>query len=315
MTALYNPKIIQPKSVNNKWYHFIGLLFIMLNYIRHQSRGYKTPRTFSVNQIGLVIDYDFKVVERWAEYLFSYTNEKNFFKNKVVLELGPGADLGTGLILLAMGVKRYIAFDVNELAKSAPVELYSRLFDRLKDKYPNYDADYFKLQLNKCYKGKDSVINYIVDKNFEVSKIKDKIDIVFSQAAFEHFADVEKTLKQLSNVVEAGGILVTEIDLKTHTRWIKDKDPLNIYRYNESFWKFFSFKGSPNRVRAFEYKELLEKNGWFDIEIAPITILEEEYLEKVRPLLNKQFREMNSSEMKMLSIMLMTKKGNFTGIF
>ena len=303
-----NPKIVYPKSIKNTPYHFTGLLFIMLNYIRHKLTGYNTPRTFSIEQIDQAINYDFKVAETWLQYLDHYTDQQDFFKDKVILELGPGADLGISLILLAMGVKKYIEFDVNQLDRSTPAEFYEKLLNILKNKYPNIDIPYLKEQLDGCRSGPGDRIKYIVDKNFTMSQVEDKVDIVFSQAAFEHFTDVEKTFRELSNLVKEGGTLVAEIDLKTHTRWIKDRDPLNIYRYNEFFWELFNFKGSPNRVRTFKYKELLEKNGWVDIEIAPLTILEEKYLEKIMPSLSKNFKEMPSSEMKMLSIILMAKK-------
>lgn len=295
--------------MKNWHFHFLGGGILILSYIKNILFGYKTPRTFSVYQINRSVDYDFRVAEQWIKYLSAYLKQEDFLKNKVVLELGPGPDLGIGLILLAAGAKKYIALDVNKLATSTPLEIYNKLFERIKkNKYPNCNIDYLEEQLDKCYKREDCAMSYIVDKDFEIAKVKDKIDIVFSQATFEHFANVNKTLRELSNVVKPGGVLVTEIDLKTHSRWIRDRDPLNIYRYSDFFWNLFKFKSSPNRVRSFEYKGILEKNGWFDIEIEPLEILKEKYLHKVKPLLNKKFREIDSSEMGMLSIMLMAKK-------
>lgn len=301
-------RIVKPKYVENIQYYFIGAVLIILNYVRHSLFGYKTPRTFLINEIDRSINYDFKVVDEWNEYLCSYSREISPLKNKVILELGPGPDLGIGLILLALGVKKYIALDVNELAKSVPFEFYGKLFERLKDRYPDCDIEYLKEQLGKCYKREDAAISYIVDKNFEVSKITDKVDIIFSQAAFEHFTNGKKTFWEISSVVNQGGYLITVIDLKTHTGWIRDRDPLNIYRYSDFFWNLFKFKGSPNRIRAFEYKNMLEKNEWLDIKIEPLTILEEGYLKKVKLSLNTKFRNMDSSEMKMLTIMLMARK-------
>ncbi len=286
------------------------MVILILNYIRHRLSGYKTPRTFPIEQINRAVDYDFRVAEEWLKFLSDYSKQEDFLKDKVVLELGPGPDLGTGLILLGAGAKKYVALDINELATSVPSELYNKLFERIKDRFPNSDIDYLKEQLNKCYERKDCRINYIVDRNFNISNIGDKIDIVFSQAAFEHFTDVEKTLRELGDVVKVGGVLVTEIDLKTHSRWIRDRDPLNIYRYGDFFWNLFRFGGSPNRVRAFEYRKLLEENDWFDIQIIPMNVLEDEYVSKVKPTLYKRFRNINHSEIKMLSIMLMAKKGN-----
>jgi hypothetical protein len=90
---------IKPKNIRNMQYHLIGAAFIIINYIRYSLFGYKSPRIFSINQFDRVIDHDFRVVEEWMEYLYKYTKEKEPLQNKVILELGPGPDLGIALIL------------------------------------------------------------------------------------------------------------------------------------------------------------------------------------------------------------------------
>jgi len=124
-----------PKNVKNTQYYFIGVAFRVLNCIRYALFGYRTSRTFSINQFERAIEYDFRVVENWIKYLCKYSIKSNPLKGRVVLELGVGADLGTGLILLAMGVKKYIAMDVHELAKSTPLQFYDKLFITLKSNF------------------------------------------------------------------------------------------------------------------------------------------------------------------------------------
>ncbi|NUO09654.1 MAG: methyltransferase domain-containing protein [Candidatus Brocadia sp.] len=295
-------------NFKNFLYHYTGTVFLILNCIRHKLFGYRTPRPFSIKEIERSINYDFSIVDNWMDTLHCYTKEKNLIKDKVVLELGPGQDLGTGLILLAIGIQKYIALDVNELAHATLFEFYNKLYEQIKNRYANSDIEYLKEQLIKCYNNENSNLSYIVDKNFEFTKIKNKIDIVFSHAAFEHFSDIEKTIKELSSVVKPGGYLIAEIDLHTHTRWIERKDPLNIYRYSDFLWNLFKFKGSPNRIRPFEYKNILENNGWTSIKIAPFAILEEEYFKNVLHSLNHKFRHMDPQEMRLRAIMLMAKK-------
>ena len=132
-------KTIVPKDVKNNFYHLVGAAFIILNFIRHNVQGYKTPRPFSVYDVERVVAYDFAVVEKWLKAIKDYSNDSFSIRDKVILELGPGADLGVGLILLAMGAKKYIALDVNDLAFSAPKELYKSLFSRLMDHFPELD--------------------------------------------------------------------------------------------------------------------------------------------------------------------------------
>jgi SAM-dependent methyltransferase len=301
-------KITNPKDIKNTRYHFIGAILIILNRIRHGLFGYKTPRPFSASQIERSVNYDFKLVEEWMQYVQQYVQKEDFLCNKTILELGPGPDLGTGLILLSKGARKYFALDINNLAMTGTQALYGKLFEKLEKEYPSCNLVYLKDQLKKRHNKENSAINYIVDKDFGMEQINDAVDIVFSQAAFEHFVDVEKTIKELNKVVKPGGILIAEVDLKTHTRWIRDRDPLNIYRYNKAFWKIFSFKGSPNRLRTFEYKKILESNGWIDVKVVPLNVVEDKYLGRIQPKLSRKFKDMDSSEMKMLSIMLMAKK-------
>ena len=300
--------IVKPNHVKNKQYYLIGVILIILNYFRHTLFGYKTPRTFSNEEIERSIEYDFNVVNGWLQYLPNDVDYKYFLEHKIILELGPGPDLGVGLILLAMGIKKYIALDVNELAMQVPDSFYDTLFIRIKKRFNKCDVDYLKRQLKFCLNNEESNLNYLVDKDFNISKIKLKVDLVLSQAVFEHFSNVEETIRNLSKIVNSGGLLVAEVDLKTHTRWIRDKDPLNIYRYSPFFWNLMKFKGSPNRVRSFEYEKILEKNGWTNIKVIPIKVLDKVNLKKVMPTLNRKYRYQKESEMGLLSFILIAQK-------
>jgi len=128
-----------------------------------------------------------------------------------------------------------------------------------------------------------------------------------SQAVFEHFDIVERTVSQLSNIVHSGTILGAEIDLRTHTRWIRDVDPLNIYRYGDPIYSLFRFHGSPNRIRSFEYKDYFEKQGWTKVNIIPLTRLEREYVAQINDRLSEKFRD-PANQMEYLSIMICATK-------
>jgi ubiquinone/menaquinone biosynthesis C-methylase UbiE len=163
-------------------------------------------------------------------------------------------------------------------------------------------------QLEKINNNHPSDLNYVVNCNFNLllSFEPNTIDIVFSQAAFEHFANVEDTVKQLSIVCKPNAIIIAEIDLQTHSRWIREKDPNNIYRYNAFIYKLLSAKATPNRIRPYMYYELFKNYGWYDIKIIPLSNIDE----KKRPpdrYLNKKFRD-SKNEMSYLSIIFLAKK-------
>src|SRR5690606_32776454 len=109
-------------------------------------------------------------------------------------------------------------------------------------------------------------------------------------SAFEHFADVDRSFAQLAPLVTDRAHLASEIDLQTHTRWIRDADPLNIYRYRRRLYTSFGFSGIPNRIRPDEYLEILERHGWCDLRVYPRRVLEAGYVSAVEPSLDPRFR-------------------------
>jgi len=300
-------KEVNPKDARNTLYRVIGALIIALNYFRHKIMGYRTPRTFSAAKIQHSVDYDLRIADDYLKYLTAYSRNNNFIYNKIVLELGPGPDLGVGLALLAAGAKKYIAFDAHNLSNNTPVEFYDYLVNSLEKRTPSCNTPYLKDCLN-CIQRDDNPIRYITDSMFDISKVEDEIDIVVSNAAFEHFIDTRKTVQQLSQLVKKDGVLAISIDLKTHSAWIRDRDPLNIYRYSESFWNTFRFDGSPNRLRAYEYKMILEELGWKNIKIVPSIVLDLGYLMKVQSTLNKRFSVLPPEEMQILSVAIMATR-------
>ena len=258
------------------FFYLTGIGFLALANAKYILRGYATPKTFPSSEIERCIAYDIQVVDKWLQHLVKYTHDNNYFAGKNVLELGPGSDLGIGIYLLSLGVAKYNACDVTDLEKTTSDKFYQCFFERLKIMNIPGDIVYLKDELHKAKNGNGSNINYVVRKDFNfVSALgSNTIDLVFSQAAFEHFDDIDATVAQLSAVCKPGAVIVAVIDLKTHSRWIRDKDPNNIYRYGEGIYKAFWCRGFPNRIRPFQYRKTFEHHGWEDITISPLKMLD-----------------------------------------
>jgi len=282
-----------------------GVIILALNKIKHSIQGYTSPRTFPINEIARAVEYDYSVVALWKYFLNDYRGESYSIENKTILELGPGADLGVGLILLSIGANKYNSLDINNLVETVPDELYEHLFEVMgQQDNIKRQADDLARQLELTKSNTNEELNYVCDPTFNIGRFKDEdIDLVLSNAAFEHFDDIQTTLSQLSDILKPGGTLLAEIDLSTHTRWIRDKDPLNIYRYSPFYYNMMKFSGTPNRIRPNQYAEYLDKNGWTNIKLIPYRTLEMSYVEHVQPNLDKSFRSAKST-MKTLSFIL-----------
>jgi SAM-dependent methyltransferase len=263
--------------MRNAFLYAAGLVFLTLAKAKNVLRGYTSPKTFELSDAERCIAYDLKVVDEWLSYLKAYTGTDGSVRDQRVLELGPGSDLGVGVYLLAKGAAAYNACDVNDLMSSVPPSFYAALIERIGAREGAAATASLGDEIKGARAGEPSRLRLAVREDFDLAAAfgANSIDLVFSQAAFEHFDDVVKTVRQLSDVCKPGAIIVAEIDLKTHSRWIRDKDPNNIYRYSEGVYGIFRFRGTPNRVRPYRYREIFEAHGWTEVSITPIERLRE----------------------------------------
>ena len=291
-------------NIKNSVLFVVGFLLLIFSKIKVCLQGYKDPKPFGVDDIDRSIEYDLLVVDHWLVNLERYCGLSDI-SGKQVMELGPGSDLGVGIKLLALGASKYNACDVNPLIKTTPMSFYEQLFKRLKSE--SYEVDEIEKQLECFMRKEKSNLNYVVDSNFDLEKNfkKKSIDLIFSQAAFEHFDDVEKTIGKLSTICKEGAILVAEVDLQAHSRWVRDKDPNNIYRFPLWLYRLVWYRGIPNRLRPFEYEQILATNGWGEIDILPLKLAEGG--DKVYSGLHRDFKS-QKNEMNSLTITITAKK-------
>jgi SAM-dependent methyltransferase len=285
-----------------------GIVFLTLAKAKNMLRGYSSPKPFPLSETDRCVAYDLKVVEEWLQHLAAYSAGGNDLRGKQVLELGPGSDLGVGLCLLAKGAAAYHACDVNDLSLHAPASFYTSLIERIAATDASVDTQALKSQIECARNGSSSQLHYVVRKDFDLVSAfgPNTMDLVFSQAAFEHFDDVPRTIEQLSAVCRPGATIVAEIDLKTHSRWIRNKDPNNIYRYSNAVYGAFRFRGMPNRMRPYQYRELFERHGWSDVSITPIEQMNDLGTEFS---VDRQFQDPRS-QMSYLSIVLCAKRAS-----
>jgi len=298
-----------PIDSNNQFNSYAGFLIMAANKIRHEIKGYTSARGFNFENMDRVINYDFRVLKRWLDYLEMYETGASALKGKNILELGPGADLGVGLISLAAGANKYHAFDVHNLIKGTPMQFYDALLEELqKDAQLSTSVDVLRDQLHKCQENKGERLNYTHQKDFDLSILADAdIDLVVSNSAFQQFDNPAKTIEQLSQLVRPGAYFIALLDLKTHTRWINQRDPLHIYRYSDTVYDKLRFKGAQNRYRPFEFKQMLEDHAWQNVAIIPRIQLLPSHLKKVQSTLSPRFQD-TKNQMEYLTCIICAKK-------
>jgi SAM-dependent methyltransferase len=285
-------EILRPRRIRNGIYHLVGLAFMTLNVVRHKIQGYRTPRPRMTANANEAFVYDRAVVNNWLEHLERHVGHDQAPQGLDVLELGPGPDLGTGMILLSRGARSYLAIDAHRLVTRTPAQRHRELAALIEQEEDLEHATIAPREALEAFlDGTGAALSYRHLPGFDLSTLADdSVDLVVSHSVFEHVDDVPATIRELARITRGGGHFVAEIDLQTHTRWIRDADPLNIYRYQRHVYRALSFSGSPNRVRPDEYLDAFESTGWGNPRIYPRRVLDPSYVDGVEPSLCPVFR-------------------------
>ena len=276
-------------ALRSAFYWWLGLCILLANKIRYAIGGYRTPRPLDVADTKAVLAYDDMVVRAWERQLGDYGGG---FEGARVLELGPGADLGAGLLVLERGSTSYTALDVNNLIVQADRSLYESFLARMeRDK-----AAYLREQLDRCLSGQDGAMRYVLNPSFDFSPLPaGAFDLIVSNGAFEHFVDIPGVIEQMTRVAAPGAVLCSHIDLATHTGAVRKRDPLNIYRFSQALYRRLRFSGIPNRVRPSEYVAALRRSGWQDIRAIPNVQIADADLPRLASGLAREYREEGAS--------------------
>lgn len=270
----------------------------------HRLRGYRRPGTDPVAAVERAVAYDRRVVERWLGWLAAYVGRPVALDGLRVLELGPGPDLGAGLILLARGAAHYTAADAHDLATRADARFYDRLLGALTKEVGSGAQAELAGQLALWREGRPDRLDFAWRPDFDLTRLdRSDFDLVLSQAAFEHFDDPAQTFRQLARIVRPGARLVVQVDLKTHTPGLRDLDPLSIYRIPPWLYRRTRYPGVPNRVRPAAYAHALEVAGWQDVRVEALEVASERYLARTRARLARPFVGADS-QIELLGIVL-----------
>ncbi|UGX86194.1 class I SAM-dependent methyltransferase [Phyllobacterium meliloti] len=261
-------------SIRNTAMYVAGIVFLGLAWAKNKLRGYTTPNKVDRSDTEGRIEYVYDTVASWRRYFPSGFD----VRDKDVLELCPGSSLGTGAILLGYGAKSYRAVDVFELAGTESGAYFSALLDR----FPEDEKDRASIIRAKQLTGNldSDSFSYRVGRNFDIPELAGhkKYDLILSCAAFEHYDDIEETIANMSKVARSGCIAEHIVDYQTHSRWIREADPNNIYRYSEGLYRLFSFPGQPNRRRPVDYVRAFEANGWKNVRVINARAIAPEHL-------------------------------------
>ncbi|WID94959.1 methyltransferase domain-containing protein [Bosea vestrisii] len=241
----------------------LGLGFLGLAWGKNKLHGYTTPNRVEKSDEEGKVAYLIDIFASLRRFLPPHVD----LRGRDVLELSPGASRGNGVLFLALGARSYHAIDVFDLADGEDSAVYDKLLDRFLE---GREAD--RDRARTIARTPDArEFGYAVGRDFDIPRLAQgrSFDLIVSCAAFEHYDNPAQAIAGLTQVARPGCDSVHIIDLQTHSRWIRERDPNNIYRYPETIYRLFRFPGQPNRQRPADYVRSFEAEGWSDIRFVP----------------------------------------------
>jgi hypothetical protein len=234
-------------------------------------------------------DYCNKVIDDYLRMLkMAKFNCDNFFKNKVIVEYGPGDFLGVSLNFLMLGAKRIYCIDRFPLKDDRQYQkLYNKLLNnnnRLGDTEQNFWQEILGRQ-----------IFYIPAKD-GVHVLPEQADLIISRAVLEHCNSLKKTFANMDQNLNPHGLMIHKVDLTSHDTHYKT--PLDFLCYTNWIWRLMtSRKGYPNRWRRNTYQELLKGHSFNILHEESLFEFSKTEVSSLRPQLAVPFRDLPDEEL------------------
>lgn len=174
------------------------------------------------------------------------------FKNKNILEIGPGYLFGLAYLFLAEGAKNVRIVDSHNWMK----RLWR--YKHIMQHYQNYIKKIFDKDIGLPLYPDESTyrLQLFINGHGNSGYTENDVDFIYSNACIEHVRNVESLFSNLFRVLKSGGIMVHQIDLRDHYDFNK---PLDYLMLSHEEWETQDHPDDSytNRLRVDNYRDIL----------------------------------------------------------
>lgn len=205
---------------------------------------------------------------------------------KAVLEIGPGINFGSTLLMACLGAQVSVAdpylapWDADYHPK-----FYALLRDWLLENLPQADPAPLDRILKHGGYSPQSIRCYSTPLE-RLAGIPDaSIDTILSNAVLEHLADPVLAFQQMARVSKPGAMGFHQVDFRDHNDFALPLEflLLNDKAFSKEFYTHHSERG--NRYRPVEYSELFTKVGFKMLRYVSSCVADKSYLDEFIPRL------------------------------
>lgn len=207
-------------------------------------------------------------------------------EDAIFFEFGAGWDMLAPLgFALIGGVKRYFAVDLNRYIRPELVIEMIGFYGKYVDEFMletgakrHFNIDEVKGKVSMEASGNNLLqvlqnigIEYYAPMDAGNTSFKpDTIDYVISNVSLEHIPkeDIDRIFRECFRILKSGGVISVTVDYTDH--WSHTDHSICVYnylKYGEKEWKKYNPPNHyQNRLRNFDYLELLKSNGFEILE-------------------------------------------------
>lgn len=280
--------------LTNQYAHFAPDSYI--NFTQETGRGLQEESESEVvGYFSLCFSEYMKILEIPEDAI----HEK--LKGCTILEYGPGDIPGVALLFYAWGAEKIFCVDRFALVSFSEFNITTLL--ALCNTLPKPQCE----RALSCFNDygnpgsglKENNIQYLINKN-GVSGLNETIDIVCSRAVLEHVNNLQLTFEDMEQSLKKSGIAIHKVDLKSHG--LHRENILDFLTWPNLLWNLmYSYKGTPNRIRLSQYKEVIAKTKLKLDFIKTVENCTLDIVKEVRPWLAKSFSHLSDEDLSCLS--------------
>jgi SAM-dependent methyltransferase len=298
---------------NLAWHSYPGCVKKLINFTDRELCYYfdayqsdpanLQPLDASPEGITKDVDYTLGTADIWMKYL---PGGAAFLKGKRVMEIGPGVNFGAILTLACYGAE---AVAVERFASpwnpDYHPKFYARLRERLAERGPAVDLTPLDTIVTQSRYPRACISIHNCSLEELVGVPEASIDLVLSNAVFEHLYDLKSAFAHLAFITKPGGLGLHQVDFRDHRNLSR---PLEHLLFGDrEFSRLFREKHSEcgNRYRPREMQHFLELAGFDVKEFRPDINADEEYLQdfllRLRQAKKSRYRHFNAEDLRKVS--------------
>jgi SAM-dependent methyltransferase len=173
-----------------------------------------------------------------------------------VAELGPGDNAGVALLMRQSGAERVDL--IERFQPYADETQQAKIYEALSARHGLASFRSGDRWRSGALRG----VRWVYGQRAEdyLDTCADSVyDFIVSRAVLEHLARPLDALRQMCRVLQPGGLLLHEVDLRDHGHFSRTHDELTWLRFSSRLWRAMtSHSGRPNRIPLNRYRQTLE---------------------------------------------------------